>query len=44
MSSEASLARERVERLLEELEDARGEAHRSDSRASELQKRHSEGR
>lgn len=44
VSSEASLARGRVEELLEELDDAREDAQRSHSRASELQNRQSEGR
>lgn len=44
VSSEACLARERVDQLLEELEDAKEGMQRSDSRAQELQRRNSEGR
>lgn len=38
------MARDRVEQVLEELEDAKEGMQRSDSRAQELQRRHSEGR
>lgn len=44
VSSEACLARERVDLVLEELEDAKEGMQRSDARAQELQRRHSEGR
>lgn len=44
LSSEAGLAREKVEQLTEELYDAKDELKRSDSRAKELERRQSEGR
>ena len=43
-SAELSQARARVDNLLEELEGAKEGLHRSNARASELQRRHLEGR